>query len=339
MYCISGPRARDCQAIEKCYNRHRMKAHLIYNPVAGPRDARRFLNRACRSLRRRGWTVDCTDTTKPGDAVTLAREAALAGCDALLVAGGDGTVNEAVNGLVGSPTALGVLPVGTGNVWAKQLNVPTYTLANPRRLEDTAERLAEADIHLVDVGQLDNQYFLCWAGIGLDAQVTAEMEPRGRHTKRLGAVAYLVALLQVAREFKGVRARVAIDGGLVRGRVLMVLISNIRQYAGPFQLAREARMDDGLLDVFIFRGRGGFYAVRSFVEIVGRRSLQDAQVLHRQARTIAVQTELSLPVQADGDPVGATPVAVSVVPRALHVLIPPGAPPGLFTHPTEGRLS
>ena len=75
------------------------------------------------------------------------------------------------------------------------------------------------------------------------------------------------------------------------------------------------------------------------VEIVGRRSLQDAQVLHRQARTIAVQTELSLPVQADGDPVGATPVAVSVVPRALHVLIPPGAPPGLFTHPTEGRLS
>jgi diacylglycerol kinase (ATP) len=315
-----------------------MKAHLIYNPVAGPRDARRLLNRACRSLRRRGWTVEARETAKPGDAVTLARQAALADCDVALVAGGDGTVNEAVNGLVGSRTALGVLPVGTGNVWAKQLNVPTYTLANPRRLEDAAEHLAEGDIRSVDVGRVRNRYFLCWAGIGLDAQVTAEMEPRGRRTKRLGTLAYLVALLQVAREFKGVRTRVSLDGKLIRGRMLMVLISNIRQYAGPFQVAREARMDDGLLDVFLFRGMAGFFALRSFLEIIGRRSLQETRVIHRQARTIAVNPEPPLPVQADGDPICTTPISVEVVARALRVLVPPGAPPGLFAHPPDGRL-
>jgi diacylglycerol kinase (ATP) len=293
-----------------------MKAHLIYNPVAGPRDARRVLDRACRSLRRQGWTVEPKETTRPGDAVVLARQAALEECDVAVVAGGDGTVNEAVNGLVGSHTALGVLPVGTGNVWAKQLNVPTYTLANPRRLEGTAESLANAEIRLVDVGRLGDRYFLCWAGIGLDAQVTAEMEPRHRGMKRLGALGYVVALFQVARDFKGVRTRVSIDGKITRGRMLLVVISNIRQYAGPFQLARDARMDDGLLDVFMFVGMGGFFALRSFVEVVGRRALKDT----------------------DGDPAGTTPVSVEVVPRALRVLVPPGAPPGLFAHPPEGRL-
>jgi diacylglycerol kinase (ATP) len=316
-----------------------MKAHLIYNPVAGPRDVRRVLDRACRCLRHCGWKVDAKETAQPGDAVRLAREAALADCDVALVAGGDGTVNEAVNGLVGSQTSLAVLPVGTGNVWAKQLNVPTYTVANPRRLEEAAQHLADGEVHSVDVGRLGERYFLCWAGIGLDAQVTAEMEPRGRRTKRLGAFAYLVALLQVASDFKGVRTRVLIDGRTMRGRMVMVLVSNIRQYAGPFQVAREARVDDGLLDVFVFRGADGLFTLRGFLKVIGRRSLQGTRITHHQARTVVVTPDVPLPIQADGDPMGSTPASVEVVERALRVLVPPGAPGGLFAHPAERKLA
>ncbi|MCK4449355.1 MAG: acylglycerol kinase family protein, partial [Anaerolineae bacterium] len=98
---------------------------MIYNPTAGPRDARRALKRVRSHLKRRGWSVELQLTEKPGDATILARAAAQAGCDVVIVAGGDGTVNEAVNGLVGTQTALGVLPVGTGNMWAKQLGIPT----------------------------------------------------------------------------------------------------------------------------------------------------------------------------------------------------------------------
>jgi len=313
-----------------------VKAHLIYNPTAGPRDVRRALKRVRSFLKRHGWSVKLQLTEKPGDATALARAAAQAGCDVAIVAGGDGTVNEAVNGLVGTQTALGVLPVGTGNMWAKQLSIPTYTLTNPLRLYETAAKLTEGTIRLIDVGQVNDRFFLCWAGIGLDAQVTTEMEPRQRHTKRLGMLPYAIAAVLVARDFQGVRTRVYLDGGIVRGRTLLILVSNIKQYIGTLSVAREARMDDGLLDVFVFKGLGFPYAVRHLLKIISRRHLQDPQIVHRQARHIEVRTEWAIPVQVDGDPIGATPVTLKVVPQALRVLVPPSAPPGLFT-PTVQR--
>ncbi|NIV28338.1 MAG: YegS/Rv2252/BmrU family lipid kinase, partial [Anaerolineae bacterium] len=201
-----------------------MKACLIHNPTAGPWDVRRGLKRVRSSLKRRGWSVQLQLTEKPGDAIALARAAAQDNYDVVIVAGGDGTINEAVNGLIGTETALGVLPVGTGNMWAKQLGIPTYTLTNPLRLREAAAGLAEGKIRVVDVGRVNNRYFLCWAGIGLDAQVTAEMEPRQRRTKRLGALPYAIAAIVVARDFKGVRTRVSLDGGMVRSRTLLILV-------------------------------------------------------------------------------------------------------------------
>jgi len=316
-----------------------MKARMIYNPTAGPRDVRRALKRVCSSLKRRGWSVELQLTEKPGDAISLARAAAQAGCDLAIVAGGDGTVNEVVNGLVGTQTALGVLPVGTGNLWAKQLGIPTYTLTNPLRLRDAAAGLAEGTIRPVDVGQVNDRYFLCWAGIGLDAQVTTAMEPRPRHTKRLGALPYAIAAIIVARDFQGVRTRVSLDGHVVRSRTLLILVSNIQQYGGVFKVAREARMDDGLLDVFVFKGLGFPYAVRHVLKIIRQRHLQDPRVVHRQARRVKVQAEGKMLVQVDGDPIGATPVTLQVVPRALRVLVPPGAPSSLFTPTNQGEGS
>ncbi len=310
---------------------------MIYNPTAGPRDARRALKRVRSHLKRRGWSVELQLTEKPGDATTLARAAAQAGCDVVIVAGGDGTVNEAVNGLVGTQTALGVLPVGTGNLWAKQLGIPTYTLANPLRLHEAADGLAEGSIHLVDVGEVNGRCFLCWAGIGLDAQVTAAMEPRQRRTKRLGMLPYAIAAVLVARDFQGVRARVSLDGNVVRGRTLLILVSNIQQYIGILNVAREARMDDGLLDVFVFKGLGFQYAVRHLLKIISHRYLRDPQVVHRQARRIEVWTEWAIPVQVDGDPIGTTPVTLKVVPRALRVIVPPSAPRSLFDSTAQGE--
>jgi YegS/Rv2252/BmrU family lipid kinase len=308
-----------------------MKTRMIHNPTAGPWDVRRGLGRVCKSLTDRGWSVDIQETEKPGDGIVLARTAAREGYDAVIVAGGDGTINEAVNGLAGTQTALGVLPVGTGNMWAKQLGVPTYTLAHPMRLREAVASLAEGTVRLVDLGQVSDRYFLCWAGIGLDAQVTTEMEPRTRQTKRLGALPYAIAIVLVAREFKGVRTQVTIDGSIVRGRTLLVLVSNIRQYIGRLNVAPRARLDDGLLDVFVFKGLGFPYAMRHLIKIVSQRYLQDPKVVHRQAREIEVTTEWATPVQVDGDPIGTTPVRLQVVPRALRVVVPPGAPPDLFT--------
>jgi diacylglycerol kinase (ATP) len=308
-----------------------IKAHLIYNPIAGPWDVQHAMKRVCSELRRHGWSVELRRTEKAGDATVMAHEASQVDCDAVIVAGGDGTVNEAVNGLVGTRTALGVLPVGTGNLWARQLRIPTYMVVNPLLLPETATLLTEATIRQIDVGAANGRYFLCWAGIGLDAQVTTEIEPRPRHTKHLGTLPYIIATLMVARDFKGVRTRVELDGSVVRGRTLLVVANNIQQYAGRLHLINEARVDDGLLDVFIFKGLGFSYALRHTLTMLSRRCLQDPKIVHRQARHIEVRTEHSVPVQVDGDPIDTTPVTLTAVPRALQVLVPHSAPPELFT--------
>lgn len=308
-----------------------MKAHLIYNPTAGPRDIRRSLGRVMATMERRGCSVDLKTTTCSGDGVRLARESADAGCDAAIVAGGDGTVNEVVNGLVGTETALGVLPVGTGNMWAKQLGVPTYTLTNPMRLQEAADGLLRGSIRLADVGIAGDRYFLCAAGIGLDAEVTSEMEPRPRRMKRLGVLPYAIATVIIARDFPGIRTRVELDGSIVRGRSLLVLVSNIQQYCGKLHVIREARIDDGLLDVFVFKGLGLQYAARHMIRMMSRRYLEDPKIIHRQARRIRVVSEPVAPVQIDGDPFGSTPVTITAVRHGLRVLVPPTAPPVLFS--------
>lgn len=308
-----------------------MDADLIYNPTAGPRDVLGELERLRRFFRDHGWSVELKTTERPGDAIDLAREAALRERDAVIVAGGDGTVNEVVNGLAGTDTAMGVLPVGTGNLWAKELRVPTYTLTQPLRLRQAAEGLVEGTVRTIDVGRAGGRVFLCWASAGLDAKVTSEMEPRERYQKRLGALPYIIAAILVARDFKGVESEVIIDGEVVEGRTLLVAAHNIQRYGGVLEVAPRAKLDDGLLDVVVFKGLGIGYVLRHLVRVVSRRYLDDPEVVHRQARLVEVRTEEALTVQADGDPIDTTPVTMQVVPRALRIIAPPTMPSNLLS--------
>lgn len=307
-----------------------MKSLIIYNPTAGPRDVWKELKQVRRELFARGWSVDVETTRQAGEATMLAREAAQAGLGAVWVAGGDGTINEVVNGLVGTETALGVLPVGTGNVWARQLHLPVYTMTHPFRLREAAIAQAKGHIRTVDAGRMNDRYFLLWAGMGFDAQITADIEPRPRRVKQLGTLPYIVAGLILAQEFSGVRTHLVLDGRSLRSRALMVVVSNVQMYS-IFHLTPQARMDDGLLNVFVFKGLGGFlYMLRMAGQLFVGRHLQNPRVVQRTARQVTIWTEAPMAVQADGEPLGTTPVSVQVVPRALRVLVPPQAPPTLF---------
>lgn len=184
-----------------------MKDHLISNPSVGPWDLSSLFQYALSGLESHGGAVPSSITHQPGDTTRLAEAAVRNGCDLALVSGGDGTVNEAVNGLVGTRTALGTTPVGTGNMWARQLGFQSHTLANPFRFPEVVDSLAHGTVRTVDVGIANGRYFLCGTGIGLDSQIAAEMEPRPRYAKRLGALPCVVAALNVAGDFPGIRAR------------------------------------------------------------------------------------------------------------------------------------
>jgi len=297
-----------------------MKALVIFNPRAGQRNARGELEKALELLAQRGWEVAQRDTRGKGDALRYAQKAISSGYEAVIVAGGDGTVNEVVNGLVGSDVALGVLPLGTGNVWAREIGMPFATPLRPPHLLAGAQTLAEGRIYAADLGQAGKRTFLLWAGVGFDAQVVENLNPRLK--RYLGPLAYIFTGLSIARNSLGTPVTLTIDGEEISRKVLFIEISNVRLYAAILRLAPEACLDDGLLEITIFKGEGILALIGHFFRMLICRHLPDPQVERYKGKNVRLTAASALPVQVDGDYLGTTPLECTVLPQALRVIIP-----------------
>lgn len=305
-----------------------MNARLVYNPSAGMRTAREQIHLAMDELRGRGWSLDLIETTQSGDAERLAREAAAEEIDALIAVGGDGAVNEVANGLVGSATALGVLPLGTANVWAKEMGLPLGDLAT------AAQRLAEADIRKVDVGEVRGpriapRVFVLWCGVGLDAAITQDVEPQREMKRRLGALLFWLVGIRDAWSYRGKRATLHLAEKRVRKRVILALAANAQLYGGIVRIAPNAYVDDGLLNLVVFKGTGFGMTALHLVRVFLGLHLRDPQVETYALPWVRVEGK-NLPVHVDGEPIGFAPVEIRVRPLALRVLVPETANQNLF---------
>jgi YegS/Rv2252/BmrU family lipid kinase len=269
-------------------------------------------------------------TERAGEATELARQAVDQELDAVLVVGGDGTINEVINGLAESPVALGVLPGGTGNVWAKELGLPTRSPLHWLPLVDSAKALVPGETRRIDLGKANGRYFLQWTGLGLDAEVTYAMEPRTRRQRRLGALAYVVAGVSTAVTMAGIRARINIDDERIYRRSILIVISNSQLYGGKVRIATDARLDDGLLDVDIFAGTGFTSSMRTALGIITGLHVRDPRHSRYLCSQISIETDKPMAIHVDGEPLGTTPIECHVVPRALSVLIPRRTRPELF---------
>jgi diacylglycerol kinase (ATP) len=297
---------------------------IVYNPAAGQSpDLKNTLDRVASLWRDRGWQVQIAATTAPGDATSKAQIAARSGYNAVVAAGGDGTVNEVMNGLVGTETALGVLPLGTVNIWAREMGLSMDMLK-------AAESLGKSELTKIDVGMAGNRYFLLMAGIGFDAAVTETI--RSEEKKLFGAIAYVKQAIQIAWNFRGVRLKLRIDGKRVRGKILMVIVGNSQLYGGVIKFTAHATIDDGLLDVCVIKGRGMLSAPRRLISIFARHYNRDPQVKYYQAKQVEIRRKRgkALPVQVDGDYLGATPMSFRVVPDSLWIMVPPNADRSLW---------
>jgi diacylglycerol kinase (ATP) len=297
---------------------------IVYNPAAGQSpNLTAMLDRVAELWRAGGWRVDIAATTAPGDATRKAERAARDGYHAVIAAGGDGTVNEVMNGLIGTDTALGTLPLGTVNIWAREMGLPMDMLK-------AAANLAKSDLTKIDVGMAGNRYFLLMAGIGFDAAVTATV--KSHEKKRLGAMAYIKQAIQIAWEFRGVRLKLKLDGKRIRGKILMVIIGNSQLYGGVIKFTAHATIDDGLLDVCVIKGQGMLSAPRRLISIFARHYNRDPQVQYYQAKQIEIRAQRGklLPVQVDGDYLGKTPMNFRSIPDSLWILVPPNADRSLW---------
>lgn len=296
------------------------RALLIYNPNAGQAPMS-SLDEIVRGWSAAGWTIAAQHTAGPGHATLLARAAAKRGYGLVIALGGDGTVNEVINGLAGSDTILAVLPSGTVNVWVRELRLPIQALA-------ASEALLEGEVHAIDLGLAGGRYFLLMAGIGLDAAVASEV--RRREKKRFGALAYGLRALTFLGRYRGTRVTCSLDGRRVKGRVLQVIIGNSRLYAGLIRVTHQAVIDDGLLDVCVIKGNQLYSLPLQALAIVLRRHTLLPEIEYYRARKISLYSIRPLAVQVDGEIHGYTPMSFEILPRGLRVLVPKTAPEELF---------
>ncbi len=309
------------------------RAWVIYNPYAGRFPAGPLLERAAAVLAEAGWDIHTVETKAGEELKSVAKRAVAAKCDAVFVAGGDGSVGRVAGALADSDTALGVLPAGTANVWARELGLPRLGWIHPLALEEAARRLARGSVHSVDLGMCAEAPFLLWAGVGLDGKIVNSIEPRARWEKAFAVAHYAVLAVWESLDWTGIDLRVTSGERQWEGRYLLAVASNIRAYAGGFvELSPDAKIDDGLLDFWLLRGRSLTDAVEPAVHILMGRHVDAPGLIHFRAEQAVFEAEETLPLHVDGEPGPATSsVELSVRSRVLKVVMPEGGWPAVFS--------
>jgi YegS/Rv2252/BmrU family lipid kinase len=290
------------------------RVHVIINPAAGQdRPILGILNTAFQNA---GVDWEVFLTKAPGDGRRYAEQAVAAGVDAVAVYGGDGTIMEVASGLIGTNVPLGIFPGGTANVLSVDLGIPS----------DLAEACAlvcreQCSYRPLDVGRMDDHYFLIRVGLGLEAEM---VEGATRELKdRLGTLAYALAALQALREPKVARYTLTLDGETVTSEGLTCIIANSGSVGRTgLALAPRISVSDGLLDVVVLR-QADLPALVAVAASIVSGSEPPEPLQHWQARAISVVVDPPQTVQLDGETLGLrAEVRARVLPGAVRVIVP-----------------
>lgn len=297
---------------------------VIVNPASGRPDRGEGWRAIEAALRDAGVTCDVIHTEQPGHGAELAATALQQGRRCIAVAGGDGSVNEVVHGIMDAGLAdtrevtLAVIPTGTGNDWARTLGIT-------RRPADIARAIAGGRTMLHDVGAIDfpgrdapRRWFINVAGAGYDAYVT-ERVPRPVPS----AFTYLGIALRGLAEYRAPRFSItAAEGERIEGPLLLAFVANAQYCGNRMHVAPTARMDDGLLDILAVHDLSLLQVLPKLVKLYGSRILEDPDVRHLRTAAVRIETDPPSVIQADGQIVGTTPAAFSLLRQALRVIVP-----------------
>lgn len=286
---------------------------VIINPASGQdRPILGTLNRAFHAANV-NWDVGITK--QDGDALRLAREAAAAGVDAVAVYGGDGTVMQVASGLSGTTIPLAIFPGGTANVMSVELGVPND-------LEQAVALVCGAarQIRTIDMGRLRDQFFLLRLSIGYLARMTEGAAREDKH--KMGVLAYAFSAIKALPQAESVRFQLSIDGKQVEAEGVTCVIGNSGNLGVPgLTLSQQMDVSDGLLDVVVLKNAD----LLELAKVIGNAVGGVENLPHWQGREISLVADPPQPIECDGEMIEPTPVAVSVVPASLRVIVPDSA--------------
>ncbi|HEY3298427.1 MAG TPA: diacylglycerol kinase family protein [Armatimonadota bacterium] len=294
-----------------------MKTAVILNPTAGQGKPGASIEILKQSLNCCGIDCDILFTEKEGDGSILAREAANRGYDTVVAVGGDGTVNEIINGLAGTGVKLGLIPVGSVNVLAKDMGIPLD-------LRKAVTVLAAGNVKEIDLGVANGRYFAMMAGIGFDAEVVADVF---RPVKDLiGASAYVFKGLEKLATYQATDVVIEMPEETYSGKAFLVVVGNLSSYAWSVKVTPDAVPDDGLLNICVFErpftDRLGF--IHHIADVFVQRHAYHDEIKFFSTTRALIKSNPDVMMQIDGELFGTTPADISVISRALPLIVPGG---------------
>ena len=294
------------------------RARLILNPSSGKERGPEYIEVLTSRLREKYDEVDMSVTTGDGDAERASPLAVADGCEALFVAGGDGTLNEAVNGLASAGVldrlVVGVVPLGTGNDFATALGIPDD-------VDEALDVLLQGRELRVDLGEVNGRVFVNTSGGGFIAEVSVAVTPQLKTIA--GRLAYLIGGAQALMEFEPVHATVTVQPG---GRTLThglyaFAVCNSRLIGGGRLIAPEAVVDDGLLDVCLIEEMSALEFVALARKVSDGDHVNDPRVLYMQVESLSLELDRSIKVNTDGEVFEGRRCDYRVLPRAARFLV------------------
>lgn len=276
-----------------------MKIKFIVNPNAGRGKGKRRLDELKETLmnyEKKQWEIVVTQ--KAGETSSLAKQAVAEGYGKIVAVGGDGTINEVLNGIVDSTAILGIIPAGTGNDLARSLNIPGD-------MKECVEKVFTGKPVSLDVGKVNGRFFLNAAGVGLDAQIVKDVNRGFRYVK--GPVAYYLSLLKNLISFSPQRLKIHLDEETVDIRGFVAAVCNGKFYGGGMMMAPHASYEDGKLDVIVVKEMNKIVLLKVFPAIYKGEHINRPEVLYYKSTKVIIETDTPMAIQTDGEIAGETP--------------------------------
>ncbi|MBI1897651.1 MAG: diacylglycerol kinase family lipid kinase [Acidobacteria bacterium] len=307
-----------------------MKTAAIVNPRSASGKTGKRWPRIAQQLEKRLGPVDTRFTERPAHAIDLARELIDGGYDLIIAAGGDGTVNEVANGFMrdGRPVqakaALGVLPLGTGGDFQRTIGVPSDAgkaieiLARGRRMEVDLGRAMFQGCN----GARRERAFINLVSFGMGGDVAARA--RNFLSPVSGSAAFLWATLASFVSYQGKHVELELDGQPVpmRSSILNIAIGNGRFHGGGMHICPLAKLDDGLLEVTVADSLGWLTLIKDLPVLYSDNVYSHPKTRHFRARRVVARSAETVRIEVDGEPLGALPLEIEIVPRACQVMVP-----------------
>lgn len=292
------------------------RARIIYNPTSGREAFKKELPAVLEKLEKAGYEASAHATTGEGDAIQAARVAVERKYDIVVAAGGDGTINEVINGLAEKEyrPKLGIIPVGTTNDFARALTVPRDSI------QKAVDVIIEGHSMLLDIGKVNDHYFINIAGGGKLTELTYDVPSKLK--TMLGQLAYYVKGIEMLPSLKPARVKIEYDGNVIEEDIMLFLISNTNSVGGFEKLAPDACLTDGLFDLLILRKTNLAEFIRIASLALRGAHLDDKHLIYTKASHIKVTPEDKMQLNIDGEYGGLLPGEFRNLQQHIEFFVP-----------------